>query len=76
MQLGGALGLGVVAAVASAAAGGFAASPDGGALRWALLTCLGGFCLPALVLVAYGLPVTRTPWRQLSRSSETDEVRP
>jgi EmrB/QacA subfamily drug resistance transporter len=73
MQLGGALGLGVVAAVASAAAGGLYASPDGRALRWALFTCLGGFCLPALALVAYGLPA---PGRSLERSPEPDQGRP
>jgi EmrB/QacA subfamily drug resistance transporter len=73
MQLGGALGLGVVAAVASTAAGGLDAPPDGAALRWALLTCLGGFCLPALVLIASGLPATRTPSRpQSGRPSPTN----
>jgi EmrB/QacA subfamily drug resistance transporter len=57
MQLGGAWGLGVVAAVADAAGGGVDAAAGGGALRWALLACLGGFCLPALLLVARALPV-------------------
>jgi EmrB/QacA subfamily drug resistance transporter len=53
MQLGGAVGLGVIAVVTAA---GGPDPPDGDALRWALLTCLGGFCLPALVLVGFGLP--------------------
>jgi hypothetical protein len=54
MQLGGAVGLGVIAAVASATAAGPTGGSDAGALRWALLTCVGAFCLPALALVAGG----------------------
>jgi MFS family permease len=76
MQLGGAFGLGVVAVVASTAAGGLDAPPDSDALRRALLTCLGGFCLPALALMAFGMSDRHTPNRPPRRRPVSNEVHP
>jgi EmrB/QacA subfamily drug resistance transporter len=65
MQLGNGWGLGIVAAVVAATAA--AAGPaDAGSLRWGLVTCL-GFCVPALLLTAAGLP-RRSPAERAARA--------